>query len=287
MKSLRRLATPSLALFIICFTTLSAATDRMQSTHLKKQVFTVGIVPQFDARKIHYIWSPILKHLEKETGYQFRIKGSPTIPEFETEFNAGRFDFVYMNPYHVLLANKSQGYIPLVRDTGNRLHGILVVPKESPITDPKALNGKTISFPAPNALGASLMMRADLHDMYDISIEPRYVKTHSSVYLNVILGLTTAGGGVQNTLNQQSREIRDGLRIIYKTRDVAPHPFSAHPRVPSEVIKQVKQALLEMGSSEQGKAKLALIPIRKIGTATIEDYSPLNNMALERFYVAE
>ena len=76
------------------------------------KTYRVGVVPQFDVRKIRKIWQPILNELQAETGYQFVLNGSPTIPKFEKEFNQGQFDFAYMNPYHMLIANKSQGYIP-------------------------------------------------------------------------------------------------------------------------------------------------------------------------------
>ena len=57
------------------------------------------------------------------------------------------------------------------------------------------LEGKDIAFPAPNALGASLIIRADLVQLHRVSFTPKYVQTHSSVYLNVALGRMAAGGG--------------------------------------------------------------------------------------------
>lgn len=247
--------------------------------------YTVGIVPQFDARKIRKIWLPILRQVEADTGYKFVLRGSPTIPRFEREFNNGEFDFAYMNPYHVLLANKSQGYIPLVRDVGRTLHGVLVVKKDSPIKGLQDLDGKKVAFPAPNALGASLLIRADLQDIYKVQIEPLYVKTHSSVYLNVILGTTAAGGGVQKTLNQQSPDLKSNLRVMYKTREVNPHPFSVHPRVPEPVRKAVQNALLKMGQTAEGKKLLSKIPVKNIGVSTMEDYQSLGGMGLERYYL--
>jgi len=256
----------------------------VEAQEADQETFSVGVIPQFDAQKIYEIWSPILKQLEKATGHHFRLQGTPTISEFEKEFNAGRFDFAYMNPYNLLLANREQGYIPLVRDVEKQLHGILVVKKENPMNSPAALNGKKVSFPAPNALGASLMVRADLHDIFNVDIEPHYVRTHSSVFLNVVLGLTIAGGGVQKTLNQQPAAIRNQLKVIYRTRDVAPHPFAAHPRVPQKIIAQVKNALLEMGRTEHGKTMLNKVPVYSIGPGSIADYTPLNKIGLERFY---
>jgi phosphonate transport system substrate-binding protein len=247
----------------------------------------VGIVPQFEAKKIHRIWRPILNELESKTGLRFTLRGSPTIPKFEKEFNAGNFDFAYMNPYHVLLANKREGYVPLTRDIGRTLHGILVVRKDSPYTSPKDLAGQRIAFPAPNALGASLIMRADFLDIFHTRIKPDYVKTHSSVYLNVALGQAEAGGAVQKTLSQQPQYIQDELKVLYRTRETAPHPFSAHPRVSKEVQAKVLNALLEMGKTEKGRKLLKKIPVKKIGKAQMADYEPIHEMNLDRLYVGD
>lgn len=245
--------------------------------------YTVGIVPQFDARRILKIWRPILDELEKRTGEHFTIRGSATIPTFELEFNAGAFDFTYMNPYLVTPIKNKQGYIPLVRDVGRALHGIIVVAKDSPIRSVKELAGKTVAFPAPNALGATLLARSELVDQYQVKVVPRFVKTHSSVYLNVALGQAVAGGGVQKTLSQQSAEIKSALRVLYRTQDVAPHPFTAHPRVPEVVRKKVQAALLKMGQEDVSRKLLSPIPIKQIGVASTKDYLPLANMGLERF----
>lgn len=248
--------------------------------------YTIGVVPQFEARRLHQIWRPILNQLERETGHNFELTGSPTIPDFEIEFLEGKFDFVYMNPYHLVMAADAQGYQPLVRDVGRELFGVLVVNKASGIDDVRQLDGKVVAFPAPNALGASLQMRAELHDKFQVEIRPRYVKTHDSVYLNVLLGEASAGGGVQKTLNRQKPQIRDNLTIIHKTTPVAPHPIAVHPRVAEETATAVRDVLLKMGDNEEGRGMLALIPMKKIGRASMDDYAPLREMGLQRFFVS-
>ncbi len=247
--------------------------------------YIIGIVPQYEARKLHQVWQPILDYLTLETGYHFKIKGSPNIPNFENEFIRGEFDFAYMNPYHFVIARQQQHYIPLARDTGKTLQGILVVKKDSPITQVTQLKNSNIAFPAPNALGASLLIRQQLHDHFNIDFYSRYVKTHDSVYLNVLLGEVDAGGGVQNTLSRQPPEYQSALKVIYKTQQVKPHPFAVHPRVPQDVANRVKIALLKLGENPQGQLLLSKIPINKIGPATLEDYLPLKELGLERFTV--
>ena len=267
-------------LFTLLFT-LTAAVAVAQDRE-----YTVGIVPQFEARKLHAIWRPILDSIEQEAGVRLTLRGSPSIPEFEREFSQGLFDFAYMNPFHLIMANDTAGYIPLVRDHGRLLYGILVVRKDSRITTPAELNGKPAAFPAPNALGASLQMRQELHDLFGVEVKPFYVKTHDAVYLNVLLGETTAGGGVQKTLDRQKPEFKDALRIIHTTQKVAPHPFAVLPSVPDEVKKAVQEAFFKMGRNKAEAALLEKIPIKQVGPASMDDYEPLKKMGLERFFVA-
>ena len=248
-------------------------------------VYTVGVVPQYEVRQLRHIWQPILNHLETATQERLELKGSPTIPTFEAEFMDGGFDFAYMNPYHLVVANRTAGYLPIVRDVGRKLFGVLVVNKHGSIKEIKDLNGKIIAFPAPNALGASLQMRQELTDLFKINFSSRYVKTHDSVYLNVLLEKAAAGGGVQKTLNQQKAEIKNNLEIIHTTTPVPPHPFAVHPRVPREVVEKVQTAFLAMGTTDTGRKMLQKIPIKEIGTAEMRDYLILEKMGLERFYV--
>lgn len=245
----------------------------------------VGIVPQFTAQELRMIWDPILIKIAKESGVSFTIIGSPSIPAFEKKLMRGEFDLVYLNPYHMVMAHDAHNYQPIVRDIGRSLRGILVVRKDSGITNISQLQNQVLAFPAPNALGASLLMRAELANVHGLNIKPNYVKTHSSTYLNVMLGQAKAGGGVMKTLNKQAKNIKDALRIIYKTQKVSPHPIALHPRVSKDVRMKITKALLTLDSSKQGRAMLSKIPMKKIGRANMSDYKALESMGLEKFVI--
>ena len=250
------------------------------------RIYTVGIIPQFETKRIHKIWHPILAELEQHTGLRFELIGSPTIPHFEDELMSGKFDFAYMNPYQIMLVGESEGYIPLIRDVSRTLHGVLVVRRNSGIKTVEELNNKKVAFPSPNAFGASLQMRQELSDKFKINVDPVYVNTHDSVYLNVAIDQTAAGGGVQNTFNSQKPEIRHMLRVIHSTTPVTPHPFAAHPSVPKVIRDKVHDALITIGESDSGKQKLMHIPINQIGPASMKDYEALKEMRLNRFYIS-
>ncbi len=257
-----------------------------QLPQLAARPYIVGIVPQYEASKLHRVWRPILDNLQQETGLEFEIRGSYSISEFERQLSNVVFDFAYMNPSLFVVANKNAGYIPVVRYVGNTLYGVLVVRKDSGILSPSELNGKTIAFPAPNALAASLMIQQELTETFAIKFQKLFAKSHDSVYLNVMLGLADAGGGVQKTLSQQKPEIQQNLKILYETQPVAPHPFAALPSVPEQDRIAVSRALLKLGSMYGGQELLQKVPIKRIGPASMEDYLPLAELGLEKYYVS-
>lgn len=257
------------------------------SSRAERPVYTVGVVPQFAQRKLFDIWQPILQALEHELDFDLQMVGSPKIPAFEKKFLAGEYDFAYMNPYHLLKAYESQGYVPLVRDGSRQLKGVLVVNRNSTYQQVTELDKKIIAFPSPNALGASLLMRADLHEIFDLEFFPRYVQNHSSVYLNVALGQMAAGGGVLSTLQQQPPEVRERLRVIYETRGMPPHPLSAHARVPEKDREALRQAWLKLAGTETGRQLMARIPMRQPVAASLAEYMPMHAWGLDRYYILE
>ncbi|WP_083232454.1 phosphate/phosphite/phosphonate ABC transporter substrate-binding protein [Endozoicomonas atrinae] len=250
-----------------------------------QRVYLFGVVPQFAVQQTVETWQPVLDELEIISGLQFQFHPSPSIPEFEKQFQEGKFDFAYMNPYHAIVASHEQGYIPLIRDLSRQLYGILVVRNDSSLQSVEELAGKTVAFPSPNALGAALIPRAEFSRTYRIQVNELYVKSHSSVYLNVLLGKASAGGGVQRTLSLQPRRIRDQLRVLYKTPRVASHPVVSHPRVTDTVKEQFRSAFIELADSKKGRGLLERIPMKVPGSTSLNDYAPIRSMGLEEFYV--
>ncbi|HHJ80801.1 MAG TPA: phosphate/phosphite/phosphonate ABC transporter substrate-binding protein [Candidatus Tenderia electrophaga] len=247
------------------------------------KVLTVGVVPQFDISRIQTIWRPILDEMEKRTGLKFVLSGAATIPAFERDLIQGEYDLAYINPYQVVRVGERQGYQPLVRDVSQNLYGIVVVPSNSPIQSVEQLKNQVVAFPAPNALGATLLVRAELYDRYGVEVVPRYVLSHSSVYLNVVLDEVVAGGGVQKTLNRQSEALQSRLRVLYKTASVPSHPVVVHRRVPAQIRRQLLDAMLALGQDAVGRELLSAVPIAKLGVAETKDYQALTEMALGRF----
>ncbi len=249
------------------------------------QTFTVAVVPQLPPEQVFRDWTPVLNEVSKLTGLHLKLKTYSSVPEFETAFLNGEPDFAYMNPYHAVMARKAVGYTPILRDDASRLKGILVVRKDSPITRVDQLNGATLAFPAPNAFGASLYMRALLIEEQNIHFKPEYVTTHSNVFRHVIIGRAQAGGAIRRTLERETPELQAQLRVLYETPSAYPHPITAHPRVPTQAREALLQAFLKLGANPAFAERLKAIQISTPVKADFKDYAPLEKLGLERFVV--
>lgn len=243
--------------------------------------FIISIVPQFSAITIHKDWTPVLKKLTEKTGLEFELLFDSSIPNFEVSFSKGIPDFVFLNPYHMLLARKAQGYIPLVRDSDKMLTGRLFVKNDSPIMSINDLNGKTLAFPAPNAYGASLLIQSSLKKN-NIEIKPVYVSTHSNVYRAVLMGDVMAGGGVNNTFQREPDNIKNQLRLLYETQESAPHPLAAHPRIAEAIRHRLTTAFIELSKMPENMELFKAIQMSKpVEADFLKDYQPLEALRLE------
>lgn len=246
----------------------------------------LAVVPQLAPTEMHAHWAPFSKRLAREIGTPIRLQVFSTMTDFEQSFQTGEPDLVYLNPYQQVVARRARGYVPLVREGLGNLSGMLVVARDGPIRALEDLQDKTIVFPDPNAFGASLYMRALLTERHGLRFTATYVNTHSNVYRHVLTGLAAAGGGINVSLRQEPPEAREALRVLYETPSVAPHPLSAHPRVPAELRAAVTRSVLKMAGDDAGRALLAEVNLRAPVTADYaRDYGVLERLKLEKYYV--
>lgn len=249
--------------------------------------FILGVVPHLPPAQTHRDWAPFAERLSREVGARIVVKVYRNLPEFESDIMRGGPDLACLNPYQQVVAKKTQGYQPLVREGRLGLSGSLVVRRDSPIQSINDLNGKVIAFPDPNAFAASLYMRALLHERFKISFTPRYLGSHSNVYRHVLHELVEAGGGVNVMLKLEPPEARNNLRILYETPSVSPHPLSAHPRVTPGLRAAIVRAVENMTKDPAGQALLTAVEMPNPVVADFaRDYAPLQRLHLEKYFAS-
>jgi phosphonate transport system substrate-binding protein len=248
--------------------------------------YALAIVPQYSPLDVHQAWSPVLDHIRSKWGISIHLVTYDGFSGFIDGLKKGRPDLAYMAPYHLVIARREQGYVPLLRSNKQPLIGILVVPQNSAIRDIHSLAGAHIAFPSPNAFAASLYLRAHL-DANGIKYQPAYVKNHSNVYRLVAQhntrGGVEAGGGVNLSFAKQPDDIRQQLRVIYETPPLVAHPVCSHPRVPEKDRQIITRAILELAETADGRSMLEAIQLSMpVVTTYEEEYLPIEKLQLER-----
>lgn len=244
----------------------------------------VQVVPQNTAEVLYERWAPFLERLGERTGNCFNLRVVGSIPEFERHLYRGEPDMASANPYVAVKARKKVGYWFLATDSSRTLSGVLVVRADSGVDSIKALNGRTIAFPAPNAFAASLLLRAEL-DARGVQFTPVYMGNHDNVYRSVALGRADAGGGINLSLQQETPEVRQRLRVLYETRGYPPHPLIVHPRVQREDRERILAELIKMADDPLDQRLIQGVQLaRPVRVDYERQYAPLERMGLERFY---
>ncbi len=243
-------------------------------------VYVFGVVPQQSVLELAKDWTPIITYLSNKTGYSLRFASAKDIPTFESRLAKGEYDIAYMNPYHYAVFQRAPGYKAFAKEEGRLLKGVIVVRKTSTYSDLHALKGETIAFPGPASFAASILTQGEFGKL-GIAIVPKYVASHDSVYLAVARGIFSAGGGVAKTLDDSSPETKDQLRILWSSVAYAPHPFAAHPRLPSDLLEKVQRAMIAMAGDPEGAALLKAIGFKGIVAAVDKEYDDVRRLKLK------
>lgn len=263
-----------------------SSAEPVSKADIGKQVYILSRAPQTSAVSLTRQWVPFLKRIENDTGIQIKLKVYTSCEDFEADLFSAHSDFAFMSPYYAVLAEEKHGYIPLVRDDSHLLQGIIVTRKDSNINSIQDLNGKTIAFPSPNAMAASLYLRLLLHEKFALKFKPIYVGTHDNVYRAVVIGKAMAGGGMARTLSSEPKDLRDQLKILYMTPGVKAHPLIAHPRVDKKVQEKVTQAILNMVNDKQGRKLLAAVKLKvPVKVDRDRDYTNIKKLGLDKYTI--
>ncbi|WP_300672355.1 phosphate/phosphite/phosphonate ABC transporter substrate-binding protein, partial [Desulfoluna sp.] len=245
-----------------------------------KPVLSFGVVPQQSATRLARLWTPLLQYLGAKSGVTLHFKTARDIPTFEKRLAQGDYDLAYMNPYHYTVFHRAPGYEALAKEKNKRIRGIIVVLVESTVQSIDALEGATLAFPAPAAFAASVLPRANFRHA-GISITPRYVSSHDSVYRSVAKGLFPAGGGVMRTFMNIDEEVRNQLRILWRTEPYTPHAIAVHPRIPEPIRQALRKAMITLDQDPIGIPLLEALKFKGLEAAQDQEWNDVRALGIE------
>lgn len=248
---------------------------------VEQKPYVFAVLPQRPPVVMHTNWRPFLDQLEQATGFKFKLKLYETMNQFEAELKQGVPDLAFSTPYQLMLVHGSQKYRPLVRGS-HVLAGMLITRVDSPIKELPDLNNKQIAYVGSRNV-CSLSLRQTLSQQnIMLNMKEVFVGSSSNVYKMVLLGKADAGTVLNVDFDAQPEDVKAKLRVLLIAPKIAPHPISAHPRVPKQVQQAVADAVLQMAAKPETSALLKPVQLGKpIVADYARDYKALEKMDYE------
>jgi phosphonate transport system substrate-binding protein len=213
--------------------------------------YTLALMPSTPPISMHAQWMPFVERLSRDTGLEFRLRLYENMAEFEREIWSGGPDFIFSSPIQLMVAHQSNGYIPLLRGEKPVAIG-LFVRKDSSITNVDDLSGKRVAFVGNKNICSVYIQHLLANNKDKLTYTTEYAGSTRNVIINVLLGKSDAGAVFMPELARESQSTRDQLRAVVFTPEIAPHPLSAHPRVPKKDQEAVKQATFAIAATQDG-----------------------------------
>jgi phosphonate transport system substrate-binding protein len=244
--------------------------------------YVFAVHPLHNPERLFAVYGPIVEHLNVNIpGIRFRLEASRDYAEFEKKLYARKFQFALPNPYQTVKA-LDRGYrvFGKMGDDEN-FRGIILVRRDSGIRSVADLKGKSVSYPAPTALAATMMPQYYLHTHgLDVNrdIKNVYVGSQESSIMNVYLGNVAAAATWpvpwQIFVKEQPAKARE-LEIKWQTETLPNNSLMARDDVPQQLVEKVAGLLFSLPATPAGRRMLERIPLTRFEPATGAVYEPV------------
>jgi len=245
-------------------------------------VLIFGIHPLYNPQRLQETYGPLIDYLNRNlVGAKIQLEASRSYETFEQKHYDRHFHFALPNPYQTINSLK-HGYRVFGKMGGDdQFRGIILVRKDSGINTVADLKGKTISFPAPTALAATMMPLYYLHTLgLDVNrdIHRLFVGSQDSVMMNVYLGQTAAGATWPppwQAFVERHPQIAAELVVKWETPALINNGLVVRDDIPQPLLEQVATLLFALHTTEEGRKLLAALPLGSFVSATNETYQPV------------
>jgi phosphonate transport system substrate-binding protein len=246
---------------------------------ITETVYLFGVHPLHNPQRLYEVFGPLMDYLSEQTpGVRFKLVASRNYAAYDEKLYAGKFHFSLPNPYQTINAI-DKGYRVFAKmGDDNNFRGIILVRRDSGITQVSDLKGKAVSYPAPTALAATMMPQYYLQtNGVDVmqDLDNRYVGSQESSVMNVYLQQTSAAATWPPpwlALVKERPELKDDLQVIWETEPLINNGLVVLPEVPADTVRQVHDLIVNLHTHEQGRQILKPMELSCFESATNSSY---------------
>ena len=247
-----------------------------------RPLYVFGVHPLHNVRRLTAVYQPMVDFLNRGLGdVELTLEASSSYAAFDEKLRTRQLAFALPNPYQTVQA-AAHGYRIFAKVRNDEdFRGILLVRKDSGITTLEQLRGKSISYPAPTALAATMLPQWLLHQnglQAGRDVESRYVGSQESSIMNVYLGQTAAAAtwpSPWRALARERPEVGDALVVRWQTPTLPNNGLIARDDVPEALVARVRALFVDLDRTPEGRALLAAAEIEGFEPATEATYAPV------------
>lgn len=237
---------------------------------------TLGVLPHQELPKHPEFYIPLTDYLTKQTGITVEIVVLNDINEFRKKTQDGSLDMLLCYPIQYVQTNRDAGYRAIAKLKGEPFCGIIVVRKDTGFEKVSDLTGKRIAFSHPSDYASAVLTRETMIERFNLDyykeIKPIFIGTGERALMAVHNGEADAAGAAIYELNSLDKKTKDTLKVILKSPPYSQIPISVHPSLPDYVVNKIKDALLTMHETPEGRQALELLKWEGFVEAKNEEY---------------
>lgn len=212
--------------------------------------FILGVAPHTSARVVITQYQPVRAALAEALGRPVEVVTAPDFTEFARRALEQSYDMAVISGHLAELLRADAGYLPLVTYTADFL-AVMVVGRDSPITEPLALNGKVVLGLDPS----SLVTLWGVHWLRDHHLAPKpiqYISAADSIANLIASGQADAGFMSLATFQKLVPAVRDGLRVQERSQPMTGRVYMLNRRDAAEQDRVIA-ALRAFAETPDGK----------------------------------
>jgi phosphonate transport system substrate-binding protein len=200
-------------------------------------------------------WNPIVAYVSEKAGVKLSLKIGRTSADTTSYVLAQEVEFAYTN--HLFSPERDHlGWKVLARRNLAPLHGQIVVPADSPITDIAQLEGKEVGFPGPEAFVAYKTTYAQLLAR-KINARAVFGGNMDGAFAQLFSGKVSAVGANSQLVEGYTKREGKQFRVLWTSEPYHELALMVSPKVPEKDAQAVAKAFIGMASDPAGREILA------------------------------
>lgn len=224
------------------------------AAHAQETVYRFSPVNQYDINLTAAYWNPIIDYVSEKSGVKLSLKIGRTSADTTAYVLAQEVEFVFSN--HLFSPEREKlGWRVFGRRQMPPVHGQIVVPADSPVTQLAQLKGEEVAFPGPEALVAYKFPYAHLLSQ-GVDVKPVFGGNQNGALAQLFSGKVKAVGGNSQLIEGYAKRENVKFRVLWQSEPLYDLALMASGKVPDKDLTAVAAAFAGMHKDPRGKAIL-------------------------------